>query len=204
MGSLRSPRGRRQLLVDELVPELDAGGVVAGDGEVDLADARPVDGPQAHGARLATGIDFAAGQIVGLQFPAGMPDGHDFGMGGGIVGLDDLVPAFADDGAILDYHSAERPAVAQRHASLGERHGPLHVRFVHLRVPIVGDVPQLAAVDVHVVALQRHGEARCHPPERPHHAVGDGRILEQAPAPRETAERAIRPMLRFGILTSVE
>ena len=58
-------------------------------------------------------------------------DGHDLGMGGGVVPGGDLVHALAHDLAVADDHAAERAAGAVHERALaGEGDGPSHERRV--------------------------------------------------------------------------
>ena len=62
----------------------------------------------AHGARLQADIHDRAGQTVILQPQAGLAQGHDLGMGGGIMGRDRTIPALADHRVFIDNNGAHR------------------------------------------------------------------------------------------------
>ena len=48
-----------QLFVDEVISEVNVGGILLGVAIINLLDASPIDGAEAHGARLAGSIDDA-------------------------------------------------------------------------------------------------------------------------------------------------
>src|SRR5690606_27298456 len=102
--------GTRDLVVDEIVAEPDPRSVAARAGVVHALHPGPVDGRQAHGARLAARVQLAPLQAEGLQPPARAADGHDLGMRRGIVGRCHPVPAAADHLAVSYHHRAERAA----------------------------------------------------------------------------------------------
>src|SRR5690554_2665587 len=77
---------------------------------VNRFDARPVNGSQTHGARLATGIDNTPGQLMTLTQTAGFPYSHYLRMGGGIAVRRNPVARFGNNLAVLHYHGCKRPA----------------------------------------------------------------------------------------------
>jgi MoxR-like ATPase len=91
-------------------------------GEPDLIEAGPEDGAEAHGAGLATGVDFAAGEVVVLQGGGGVADGGDLGVGGGVKGGRDEIDAFGEELSVADDDGAEGPA-AGGDVGGGERDG---------------------------------------------------------------------------------
>ena len=100
--------------------EADRRGVSFGVSKVNSIDPGPVNGAEAHGAWLATCVNFAAGKAVGVDFGTGRPNGNHFGVGGWVVGAGHLVLAFADDAPVLNDHSAKRAAAAGGDIRLGE------------------------------------------------------------------------------------
>ena len=54
-----------QLLVNEIIGEVDGGGILFRVAIVDALDMRPIDGTEAHRARLTRGIDDAIREIEG-------------------------------------------------------------------------------------------------------------------------------------------
>jgi len=105
-------RREGDFVIDEGVVEAGAGGFDAGVGVVDGGGAGPVHGAEAHGAGFATGVDFAAFELEGTELLAGFADGHDFGVGGGVVGRGDAVGGGGDDLAVFDDDGAEWAARA--------------------------------------------------------------------------------------------
>src|SRR5882672_9009721 len=123
--------GQGNLTIKKLIVEPGSGGVLPGGGEEKSIDASPVDGAQAHRAWLATGVKLAAIEPKRGQFPAGLADGHDFCMGGGIVGGGHRVPSPADNPTILDDECPERPSPAFPHFFDREADGFVHEGVVH-------------------------------------------------------------------------
>src|SRR5207249_2996587 len=60
----------RDLAIDEIVVEVDPRGVLARGAEVHVAETGPVDGREAHRARLAARVQVAVGQLEGPEAPA--------------------------------------------------------------------------------------------------------------------------------------
>lgn len=123
------------MLVKVGVVEAGGGGFELGGSVVDAVQAGPEDGAEAHGTGFATGIDFAAGEVVGVEFRGGAADGGDFGVGGGVVGggyeigaFSDQFPGLNDDGAegpaaVVDVFDGERDGAAQPEGRIGgQRH----------------------------------------------------------------------------------
>ena len=54
-----------QFLVDEVVGEVDGGGVLFRVAVIDALDMCPIDGAEAHGARLAGGVDDTVREVEG-------------------------------------------------------------------------------------------------------------------------------------------
>lgn len=103
----------------DLVNESIVEGIAFGIAEVHGFDLRPVNGGHAHGAGLGGTVDYAAGQIRALNAAAGIPDGHDLGMAGGVGILEDTVAGTADDLSIADDDGAERAAAAAEQCLFG-------------------------------------------------------------------------------------
>lgn len=85
---LQKSRGEAGAAAEELVEfgvaKADFGVVFEGAAIVDFADVGPEDGGEAHRARLASGVELATGQIVGLELLLGLSDGVDFAVAGGV------------------------------------------------------------------------------------------------------------------------
>lgn len=97
--------------IDECVVKSGLGGFVASVGIKDAVWSGPVDGAEAHGARLATRVNVAACQLECIQVTAGVPYRDHFRMGGGVVGGGDAVGATAHDLTVFYDHTAERSAL---------------------------------------------------------------------------------------------
>src|SRR5262245_46161290 len=111
-----SRRYKRHFAIDEFVVEADRRRLLAGVRVVERAEARPVDGAEAHRARLATRIDLAVRQMESAESHTGAADGDDFRVGRGVVGRGDFVPAFRHDGAVAHNHRSEWPTLVGAHA----------------------------------------------------------------------------------------
>ena len=70
----------------------------------------PIDGTQAHRARLAGGIDLATFQIEGLQFAGSLSDTVHFGMSRRVEVDGYTVGSLSDDDTVLGNHSTKRSA----------------------------------------------------------------------------------------------
>ena len=112
--------------IDEGVVEASAGGIGGSGGVEDASGTSPVDGAEAHGARLASAVEIATGKLEIAQDVAGLADGDDFGVGGGIVGGGDAVGTFSDDAVAFDDESGERAAAAGTDVFDGECDGATH------------------------------------------------------------------------------
>ena len=123
--------GLFQFAVDEGVVETDFGGVLGGIGEIDARKTGPVDGAKAHGTGFARSVEFAIFQFEDAQFVASATNGNDFGVGGWIIGLSDLICAFGDDLAISHDHGAKRATAAGLKRVDRELNGPFHEGVVH-------------------------------------------------------------------------
>src|SRR5688572_8994378 len=66
--------GKRDFAVEKLVIKPCLGGILSGGGIVYPADARPIDGAQAHRTRLATRVDLGGIQAKTDKCPAGTPN----------------------------------------------------------------------------------------------------------------------------------
>ena len=102
------------LFINKVVVKLNVGGVDFGVGVVNLCKARPINGGQAHGTRLATCVNNGAGQIEIIDVRAGGANGHHFRMRGGIVAGSDAVETFANNLGIFHNYGAKWTAVALR------------------------------------------------------------------------------------------
>ena len=102
-----------EVLVEDGVVEADGGGVVPVRGEHHALHPGPQRGGQAHGARLAAGVEGGAGEVERAKFAAGPADGRDFGVGCGIVRGGDAVDAVERLSVCRDDDGAERTAAVQ-------------------------------------------------------------------------------------------
>ena len=92
------------------VVESHRGGVLAREGVVNPFQPRPVDGRQTHGARLATGVDFRASEMITAKVVAGVADGDDFGMRRRVIAGSHLIAAAPDDTILFHHNGAKRAA----------------------------------------------------------------------------------------------
>lgn len=105
-------RVERHLRVEEGVIKAGGGGLTMRGGVENTVQASPEDRAEAHGAGFATGVDFAALQVVGLKRGGGTADGGNFGVGGGVATGGDQVHTFGDEFPSPSDHSAKGPAAA--------------------------------------------------------------------------------------------
>ena len=96
--------------VQKRVVESHRGGVLAREGVVNPFQPRPVDGRQTHGARLATGVDFRATEMITAKVAAGVADGDDLGVRRRVVGGSHLIAAAPDDTVFFHHNGAKRAA----------------------------------------------------------------------------------------------
>lgn len=122
--------GQGELAEKLAVVEADRRRVRDAEAVIHGVDPRPHRRAEAHRAWLAGGVKFATGEHMRVQVPAGIADGDDFAVSGGILGGKYLVPAFADNFASAHDHGAEWAAVSAAHTGAGEFDGPPHERFV--------------------------------------------------------------------------
>ena len=120
--------------VDQRVVKAYFSGIVTSVAEVDGVKANPVDRPQAHGARLATGVENTARQLEGTQRLAGFTNGVHFGVGSGIVAGGNTVHAGRNHFSVADHDRAKWAAVAVQHVFCGQPDGQLHEVFLGLHV----------------------------------------------------------------------
>ena len=118
-----------QFLVNEVIGEVDGGGILFRVAVIDALDMRPIDGAEAHRAGLAGGIDDTVREVEGAQFATGLADGVHFGMGGGVVVAGDAVRAASDDFAISHDDGPEGTATVF-HTLVGEADGFAHKGFI--------------------------------------------------------------------------
>src|SRR5580765_8165162 len=67
--------GQSDFAIDEVVIERNSSGVAAGVAIEDAAQASPVHGGEAHGARFATGVEVAIVELKGFEAAAGIANG---------------------------------------------------------------------------------------------------------------------------------
>ena len=84
-GICRSAVRALQFIVDERIVKPGVGGVARGRREIHAVRPRPVNRAQAHRTGLATGVDFAAGQLKRAQRAAGFADRGHLGVRRGII-----------------------------------------------------------------------------------------------------------------------
>ncbi len=108
--SRRSCRRLLQFIVNESVIEPRRRGISGSACVKDARRAGPVDCALAHGARLASGIEVAAGKLKIMESAAGFANGDDFGVRGGIVARSDAVCSLSDNAAIIHDQRRERAA----------------------------------------------------------------------------------------------
>jgi hypothetical protein len=77
-------RGFGKFIVDKMIVKFGGGSIMAATGKINGGDSRPVDGAQAHRARLTACVQDAIRQLKIVKLGAGESDSHDFGMGGRI------------------------------------------------------------------------------------------------------------------------
>src|SRR5260370_32752230 len=158
-GKMRLPRAQqhtrnlargwrqRHFAIDELIVEADCRCLLAGVRVIERAESGPIDGAQAHRARLATRIDLAIRQMESAGLRAGATDGDDFGVGGGVAGRGDLVATFGHDDAVTHDHGSKWPAPVGAHAFQRDLEGALHEIFsAHAQCPAL--CPPIAARSV--------------------------------------------------------
>ena len=133
--------GTGDFAIEELVVESRPGGILPGTGEVDPGDPRPVGRGQAHRTGLATRIEHAPVEVERPEFAAGLADGHDLGVGGGVVGPGDLVPAPSDDLSLVDDDRPERSAFVPAHLLSGKADRLPHELGFHGPFLPAGSVP---------------------------------------------------------------
>mmetsp|Transcript_67321 Transcript_67321/g.197647 ORF Transcript_67321/g.197647 Transcript_67321/m.197647 type:complete len:495 (+) Transcript_67321:426-1910(+) len=114
------------LVVEDLVVKAVLRRGVPVHADVDLAEARPLDGPPAHGARLAGGVEVAVGQVVGPERLARLLDRVHLGVPRGVLAVEHHVVRAGDDDAVPDDGAAEGAPVLQPHASEGGARSGLH------------------------------------------------------------------------------
>jgi hypothetical protein len=122
----------RDLRIDQRIVEANERGIGRAVSETDASQVRPVDGAQAHRARLAGSKDFAIAQLEGTKLAARLTDGNDLRMCGGIECGGDLICSFGNDGIILDHHRAEGPAPTGMHILDRQLNRARHKNLVHV------------------------------------------------------------------------
>src|SRR5690606_25803704 len=101
------------LVRDRELVEAEGAGVLDGRAEDDAVAAGPVDGREAHRARLRRRVDGAAGEVDGVELAAGHAEGVDLGVRRDVGALpDDVVDARDDLGAAHDARAEGAAALA--------------------------------------------------------------------------------------------
>src|SRR5271170_7531865 len=98
---------------------------------MDARGARPINRPEAHGAGLAGRVKLAIAKLEEPKFLARLANGHDFRVGGGIVGRGDAVRALGDDFAVLHDDRTERPTIPRAHVFNRELNRARHEGITH-------------------------------------------------------------------------
>ena len=112
-----------EFLIEENVIESSVCRIGGAGAVVDGIDPRPVGRRQAHGARLATGIELAAGQGEGSQGFRRRADGVDLAVGRGIVGRGHGVDSLAQNPSITHDQGGKWSARAADNVVRGQRDG---------------------------------------------------------------------------------
>src|SRR6266849_11187394 len=97
-----------QFIVDESVVEARRGGIRGSARVKDARRACPINCALAHWARLTSRVEVASGNLKIIQIAAGLANGDDFGVRGGVVGRSDTVRSFGDHAAVFHDESRER------------------------------------------------------------------------------------------------
>jgi hypothetical protein len=104
-------------------------GFGVGSGVDQAADAGVEDGSGAHGAGFEGDVEGAVVEAVVFKSEAGLAEGYDFGVGGGVAVAEDAVLASADDLVLVDYDCAYRD-LAVGFGGLGLGDGGTEIGFV--------------------------------------------------------------------------
>ena len=142
-----------ELAVEEGIVEAGGGCLLLRCGVVYAVEAGPQNCAEAHGAGLATGVDFAAGEVVGFQGGGGVTDGVDFGMGGRVAVRGDEVDAFGEELAVSGDNGAERAAHSRGHVFSGDGDGVAEPMGIKHLVVIIGEMAECATAAERLGAL---------------------------------------------------
>src|SRR4029077_16021060 len=125
---VHAARGERtlQLFVNECHVESSRGGISSQASIENARRARPVNGSKAHRARLARGVEVAAGKLEIAELAAGFANRYDFGVRRGIVRRCDAVGAFGENAAVLHDQCGERAAPAGANVLESQGNGAAH------------------------------------------------------------------------------
>lgn len=124
--------GERDLAIQEGVVEAGCCGLCGSAAIINRAEPSPVDGGEAHGAWLAGGIDFAAGEGEAAELGAGVADGGNLSVGGGVVAGGDAVGAGGEDLAVAHNDGSEGSATAGDDVLSRQLDGLLHEGWISL------------------------------------------------------------------------
>src|SRR5437016_2378117 len=124
----------RDLLVDEIVVEADAGGVAPSTGVINSVEPRPVNRGETHRTGLTARVEDAAAQIETLQCATGIANRRHFRVRGRIEQARHLIASAADDLATGNDYRAERAAATFAHSGATERDGFAHPTLMERRV----------------------------------------------------------------------
>jgi hypothetical protein len=95
-----------------------------------LYNIRPDDRREAHGARVAGGIQLATRKIMGSKEFACFADSVYFSMGCGVVVFKNTVAFYRDDAAIFDHNRSEGATISKPHSLAGLVRGGLHEALI--------------------------------------------------------------------------
>src|SRR5437588_5423977 len=124
-------QGNSQLLVDERIVESNGGRIGSRVSEVHSSRPRPVNCAQAHGARLAGCINFAAFELELRELAAGFSNRHHFRVRRGIAGGSHDVRTGRQDLAVFHHHRCERSALSTAYVFNGQVNRPSHEPVLH-------------------------------------------------------------------------
>jgi allantoinase len=119
-------RGHAQLLIDEMVVEAYLRRVMTRVAIHDGIKPHPVDGTQAHGTWLATGVQHATRQLKRAQSPARLADGIHLSVRRRIVHRCHRVDAGGDNLSAPDHHRTKGTAPPAAHVFRGQPDGQMH------------------------------------------------------------------------------
>src|SRR6266481_2705953 len=118
-----------QFVVDEGIIEARGRRIARGRAEIHALRSRPVNRPQAHRARFAAGVNFAAGEFKRAQYAAGFANRGHLRVRGGVVRRCDAICAGGDDAAFFHHNCGKGSAPAGTHIRSEEHTSELQSQF---------------------------------------------------------------------------